>query len=73
MILPGQALPRCPLPTFIHVILTLGSFSSMMQSKTTVVSILVSMSSRGFRIRMVCEIVIIKWQVSGTRGAYLVC
>lgn len=71
MILPGQALPRGIhiIPTFIHVILILGSFSSMMQSKTTVVSILVSMSSRGFRIRMVCEIVTIKWQASGTSGA----
>ena len=41
------------LPTLIHVILTLGSFSSIMQSKTTVVSTLVSLSSRGFRIWMV--------------------
>ena len=51
MILLGWTLTRCS-PTLTQVILVLGSFSSMMQSKITVVSILVSMSSRGFRIRM---------------------
>lgn len=52
IILPLWILPRY-FPTLTHVILILGSFSSMMQSKTTVVSILVFISSRGFRIRMV--------------------
>ena len=40
------------LPTLTHSILTLGSFGSMMQSETTVVSTLAVMSSRGFRIQM---------------------
>lgn len=40
------------LPTLTHGILTLGSFSSMMQSETTVVSTLAVLSSRDFRIHM---------------------
>lgn len=51
MLLPGWILPRC-FPTLTHVIFILASFSSMMHSKHTVVSTLVSISSRGFRIRM---------------------
>ena len=40
------------LPTLTHGVLTLGSFSSMMQAETTMVSTLAVTSSRGFRIQM---------------------